>query len=158
MTFISRTALLLFVVLAASVRPAAADITAFWGFSPSPSTHSARGLAVGVTLLVVGFEVEYASLAEDPLEAVPGLKTGMFNGLVQTPTRTQLYLTAGAGFFRERLGSATETNVGTNIGGGMKFPVLGPLRVRVDYRVFTLRGTPVEGRPMRFYVGGNLAF
>ena len=29
-----------------------------------------------------------------------------------------------------------------NTGGGVKITLLGPLRVRVDYRVFTLRGEP----------------
>ena len=35
-----------------------------------------------------------------------------------------------------------ETNFGTNVGGGAKITLAGPLRVRLDYRVFTLRGTP----------------
>jgi hypothetical protein len=146
------------VLLAAVPQPAAADLTAFWGVSPTPATHAARGIAFGVTLLVVGFELEYAALTEDPLKGVPGLRTGMVNGLVQTPTRTQFYLTAGAGLFRERLSDDTETNVGTNIGGGVKFPLLGPLRARVDYRIFALRGSPIAASPRRFYVGGNIAF
>ena len=87
--------------------PAAADVTAFWGFSPTPATRSTRGFAIGLSLIVVGFEFEYANISEDEEELVPGLRTGMFNGLVQTPTRTQLYLTAGGGFFRESIGEAS---------------------------------------------------
>jgi hypothetical protein len=78
--------------------------------------------------------------------------------LVQTPTSMQLYATIGAGGYQESLGEADETHVGVNIGGGVKIPLLGPLRVRVDYRVFQLRGTPIHSTYQRFYVGGNIAF
>jgi len=137
---------------------AAADVTAFWGFSPTPSTRAAKGFAVGLGLIIVGFEFEYNNTAEDPVQGAPGLRMGMFNGVLQTPTRAQLYMTAGGGLFRERLGTATETSFGTNIGGGLKFPLLGPLRLRLDYRVFTLRGQPLTRNPQRFYGGVNLAF
>jgi hypothetical protein len=30
--------------------------------------------------------------------------------------------------------------------------------MRVDYRVFSLRGEPIEPHPQRFYVGANLSF
>jgi hypothetical protein len=146
-------------LLAATASPARADVTAFWGVSPTPATHGVKGFAFGLNLLVIGFELEYANASEDPTDAAPGLKTGMINGLIQTPTsKTQIYLTAGGGFFRERLGEATETNLGTNIGGGIKLGLVGPLRVRVDYRIFSLRGEPVEPHPQRFYVGANLSF
>ena len=82
----------------------------------------------------------------------------MFNALLQTPTRTQLYVTAGGGFYRERFGEVTETSFGTNIGGGLKIPLAGPLRVRLDYRVFSLRGQPLYTNPQRFYGGVNLGF
>jgi hypothetical protein len=82
----------------------------------------------------------------------------MFNALVQTPTRTQLYLTAGGGLYRERTGEEGETSFGTNIGGGLKIPLAGPVRVRLDYRVFSLRGQPRYKNPQRFYGGLNLGF
>jgi hypothetical protein len=146
-------------LVAALPSPARADVTAFWGVSPTPSAHAAKGFAVGLNLLVVGFEVEYAGMTEDPADGVPGLRTGMINGLVQTPTsKTQLYLTAGGGFFRERVGDETETNFGTNIGGGIKLGLVGPLRLRLDYRVFALRGTPIVANPQRLYAGVNLSF
>jgi hypothetical protein len=137
---------------------ATADVTAFLGFSPTPATHSTRGFAFGLNLLVVGFELEYANTAERLADSAPGLHTGMINGLVQTPTRTQFYLTAGAGLYRERLGTASETHVGTNVGGGVKLSVIGPLRLRLDYRVFSLRGSPAQKTPQRFYAGANFAF
>ena len=149
-------AALAFVLLAAA--PARADITAFIGLSPTPENHAVRGFSAGVSLIVLGFEFEYAQLSEDADEQLPGLKTYSGNVLVQTPTRTQLYATIGAGGYRENLGPLQETHVGVNIGGGVKIPLLGPLRVRADYRIFQLRGSPLHSTYQRFYVGGNLAF
>jgi opacity protein-like surface antigen len=145
-------------LLVGHAQRADADVTAFLGFSPTPSTHPTKGFALGLNLLVVGFEMEYAHTSERPNVEAPGLHTGMINGLLQTPTRTQLYLTAGAGFYRERLGTETETHFGTNIGGGVKVGLVGPLRLRVDYRIFSLRGNPLHANPQRFYAGANLSF
>lgn len=146
-------------LLAATPRRAAADATIFWGLSPTPANRSLKGFAAGISLVVVGFEFEYANTREDEFDAAPGLRTGMFNGLIQTPTRTQLYVTAGGGFFRERFRDLSETSFGTNIGGGIKIPIVGPLRVRVDYRIFNLRGgDTLYTHPQRFYVGANIAF
>lgn len=118
------------------------------------------GFAAGAGLLFVGFEVEYASTTEDDTLAAPGLKTFMVNGLVQTLPlgRLQFYGTAGAGAYRERLGESSETHVGINVGGGAKIGLLGPLRLRLDYRVFTLQGSPRHENPQRFYAGLNLKF
>jgi hypothetical protein len=52
----------------------------------------------------------------------------------------------------------TETNVGVNVGGGVKMSLAGPLRLRLDYRVFTLKGSPRYATPQRFYAGINLKF
>jgi opacity protein-like surface antigen len=137
---------------------ASADLTFFFGFTPTPTVQSVRGVSAGVNLLILGFEFEYALSREDTTNPAPGLQTGMFNVLVMTPTSVSLYATAGAGVFRETLGPSHITNVGTNIGGGVKFPLLGPLKVRVDYRVLALRGGPQVSRPQRLYVGVNWAF
>ena len=139
--------------------PAEADITAFLGFSPTPDSRSARGLAVGVNVLILGFEFEYSRTVEEELKGAPGLTTGMFNVMVITPTNTiQLYATAGAGFFRESLLEEQETNFGTNFGGGAKITLAGPLRLRLDYRIFNLRGLAFFPHPQRFYAGIALAF
>ena len=146
------------VFVAGTASPARADITAFLGLSPTPENHAVRGVSAGISLLVIGFEFEYAQISEDLTEALPGLKTYSGNVLVQTPTSTQLYATIGGGGYRENLGPLQETHVGVNIGGGIKIPLLGPIRVRADYRVFQLRGSPIHSTYQRFYVGGNLAF
>ena len=139
-----------------------ADLTAFLGVNATPSNRVVRGFSGGLSLVIVGFEFEYADTSEDETELAPGLKTYMVNGFLQTPfpiAGMQFYGTAGGGVFRESLLDETETNVGLNVGGGVKVNVLGPLRLRLDYRVFRLRGGDVRhSKPQRFYAGLNLKF
>ena len=140
---------------------ASADLTAFLGTTPTPSARVVKGFAAGMGLLIAGFEFEYSDTNEDLVKAAPGLRTFMFNGLLQTPIPiggVQFYGTAGAGAFRERLDEVSETNVGINVGGGAKISLAGPLRLRLDYRVFTLQGSPRYSKPQRFYAGINLKF
>jgi len=145
---------------------ASADITAFLGVNGTPTNRPVRGLAVGAGLLIVGLEFEYADTNEDltnATELAPALRTFMFNGLVQTPfaiARLQPYATAGAGVYRETLSvpDTSETNVGINVGGGVKMTLAGPLRLRFDYRVLTLKGQPLHSTVQRFYAGVNLKF
>jgi hypothetical protein len=149
-------AIVLFVPTAAS-----ADVTAFLGTNRTPSDRTVKGFSVGTGLLIAGFEFEYANTKEDPLDGAPQLRTYMFNGLAQTPipiARMQFYATLGGGIYRETFSEAAETNVGINVGGGVKVTLIGPLRLRLDYRVFTLRGTPLYSKPQRFYAGINLKF
>jgi hypothetical protein len=152
------TSLVALTFLAATPRSAAADITFFVGLSPKPEMRSLRGVSAGINMLIVGFEFDYAVIREDAPNGRPGMQTGMFNMLVMTPTNTQLYVTAGAGLYRETLAGGSETNVGTNVGGGIKISLFGPIKVRVDYRVFALRGHPTYSKPQRLYVGINWAF
>ena len=152
---------LIAILLAVTAMPARADITAFLGVSPTPERHAVRGFSAGLSLVIVGFEFEYSQIAEDEAEVLPGLKTYSGNVFVQTPTEvkgTTFYATAGAGGYRETLDSFEETHVGLNIGAGAKVRLVGPVRVRVDYRIFKLQGSPLYDRYHRFYVGGNIAF
>lgn len=149
-------ALLLLLLTPAAAR---ADATAFVGFTPTDSSRLARGFAVGFGLLIVGFEFEYSKISEDLPMLAPSVTTAMGNALLQTPTsKVQLYGTLGAGGYRERLGDASETNFGTNLGGGVKVRLAGPLRVRFDYRIFNLQGSPRQSTYQRLYAGVNLAF
>lgn len=141
--------------------PASADLTGFIGASSSPTTRPTKGFAIGVGLLIVGFEFEYAHTNEELEKVAPGLHTFMFNGLLQTPVPIagmQFYGTAGGGVFRETLAQNSETNVGINVGGGVKMTLAGPLRLRLDYRVLRLQGSPLYNNPKRFYAGINLKF
>lgn len=156
-----RPALVAAVLLAATAAPVSADMTAFLGATTTPTNRQVRGAAVGSGLLVVGFEFEYSATAEDVKTGAPALKVGSANGLIQTPVPIfgfQPYATAGAGIFRERLGTSTETGLAPNVGGGVKIGLAGPLRLRLDYRVFKLgngaRFTPSH----RIYAGLNLKF
>ena len=151
--------LLLVALFVALPAPAFADITAFVGLLNKPESRPTRGFAAGIGLLVVAFEFEYTNAAEDLAKARPSLTTGMGNVVVQTPfSKLQFYGTVGGGVYRERLGDVQETNLGTNIGGGVKFALIGPLRARVDYRIFNFRGEPMHATVQRFYAGLNLKF
>lgn len=149
------------VLLVAAATPAFADATLFIGSTSTPSNRQAKGVAVGVGLLIVGFEFEYSNTSEDTAKAAPQLRTGMGNALLQTPFAImgfQPYFTAGGGLYRETLGTLQETQFGMNTGGGVKINLLGPLRARVDYRVFNLRGAPQQSVVHRVYAGVNLKF
>ncbi|MEW5983565.1 MAG: hypothetical protein AB1806_14520 [Acidobacteriota bacterium] len=146
-------------VLAATSRPAAADITAFLGTTTSATGQVHKGLSAGFTILLVGLDFEYAAAAEDPEGAVPSLSMGSANVLVQTPTgRVKLYGTVGIGVYREALGAYSTTNTSANAGGGVKIGLAGPLGLRIDYRAITLRGSRRESTQQRWYVGLNLTF
>jgi hypothetical protein len=144
------------------ITPAAAraDATLFLGTTTSPTHRTVRGFAIGMSLLVVGFEFEYANTTEDLLLSAPSLKTTSGNVFVQTPglAHIQLYLTTGAGYYREHLGIDQTSSFLLNNGGGVKVNIAGPLRARVDYRIFNLRGTPRYSKVQRVYAGLNLAF
>ena len=149
------------ILLIVSAAPAFADATIFIGSSATPANRPVKGLAFGVGLLMLGFEFEFAQTDETPGEDAPSLRTGMGNVLLQTPTPIagiQFYVTTGGGLYRERLGTHEETHFGVNAGGGAKISLLGPLRARLDYRVFRLRGEPLHTVVQRVYGGLNLGF
>lgn len=148
-------------LLVSTASNAWADATVFYGTATAPSNRTTRGFALGAGLLIVAFEFEYGDTVEDEFDAAPSLRTGMGNVLIQTPFAIagfQPYFTTGAGVYRESLGDFSETNFGINNGGGVKISLIGPLRARVDYRVFSLRGSPIEDTVQRFYVGLNVKF
>jgi hypothetical protein len=154
-------AALILLMLGATARPASADATAFLGVTPTPDSHLVRGFAGGVSLLIIGFEFEYANTKEGSLDRLPGLKTYSANVLLQTPTDisgVQLYATGGVGLYTESLLDLQETSGAVNLGGGAKIKLAGPLRLRADYRVFHLEGSPQYATYQRFYLGANLRF
>jgi hypothetical protein len=146
--------------------PARADLTGFLGVTTTPTARTNGGFSAGTGFVIVAFEFEYSATKEDAkaTQLSPALKTFMFNGLLQTPVpiaRMQFYGTLGGGAYRETLSTQPlndQTNFGTNVGGGAKITLVGPLRVRVDYRVFSLYGSPRHTPVHRFYAGINLKF
>lgn len=140
---------------------ARADLTAFLGANMSPANRQVRGGALGFGLLVVGFELEYAYTPDDPTALAPSLKTGSGNVLLQTPIAfmgIQPYFTTGGTVYRESLGTHHDTSFGLNTGGGVKIALLGPVRLRVDYRVLKLGNSALTSPAHRVYAGLNLKF
>ena len=140
-----------------------ADLTAFLGTNMSPSNRLTSGFALGIGVLLLGFEFEYAGTVEDDEELAPSLRTGMGNILLQTPFEVggfQPYFTIGGGMYRERLDviDHQETNFLMNTGGGVKMTLAGPLRLRADYRLLRLAGGALQTRAHRIYAGLNLRF
>jgi len=139
--------------------PARADITIFLGANTTPANRAVRGGSLGIGLLIVGFEGEYAFTPDDPKAKAPSLHTGSGNLLLQTPFPIfglQPYFTTGGGFYRETLGTHQDTSFAFNTGGGVKVSLIGPLRLRVDYRVFKLGSGALYSPTHRIYAGLNL--
>jgi opacity protein-like surface antigen len=145
--------------------PAYADATVFLGANTSPANRTAKGFALGAGLLIIGFEFEYSDTTDDLASRAPALKTGMGNLLLQTPGAffgIQPYYTVGGGVYHEDLGTnpsiADNTGFGMNTGGGVKISLIGPIRLRVDYRVFSLKNGALTTPAHRVYAGLNLKF
>jgi hypothetical protein len=152
---------LVFALLVLAPAAASADATIFLGANTSPANRIARGVAVGAGLLVIGFEFEYSDTTDDPAALAPSLKTGMGNMLLQSPVPfagIQPYFTIGGGIYHEELGTVSNTGFGGNTGGGVKISLVGPIRLRVDYRVFTLKNGALTSPAHRIYAGLNLKF
>jgi hypothetical protein len=149
------------VLIAMAAVPARADATAFLGANTTPSNRPVKGFAIGMGLLIVAFEFEYATTSDDVAATAPSLKTFMGGVLLQTPVAIfgfQPYFTTGGGIYRESLAAHAETGAGTNVGGGVKVSLAGPLRLRVDYRVFKLGSGALHSPAHRIYAGLNLSF
>jgi hypothetical protein len=145
----------------AGATPAFADATLFVGTTLSPANRPVWGASGGVSLVIVGFEIEYAKTTDDPGATAPSLTTISGNGYIQTPVEifhVQPYLTGGVGGFSETLGTHNEKGLASNTGGGARISLAGPLRLRVDYRVFKLGGGALVSPAHRVYVGLNLKF
>jgi opacity protein-like surface antigen len=159
----TRVAVLAAALLSLASSNAFADATLFVGATTTPANRMARGFAVGFGLLILGFEFEYSRSSEDAKAAAPSLVTGMGSVLLQTPFEIfgmQPYVTAGGGVYRESLEPINhqETNVTFSTGGGVKVSLVGPVRLRLDYRVFTLSGGALNSPAHRVYAGLNLKF
>ena len=159
MRFMKRALICAMVLFAAA--PVWADATVFLGANLTPTNHAVRGGALGAGLLIIGFEGEYAFTPDDPEAAAPSLVTGSGNVLLQTPFAVlglQPYVTTGAGLYREKLGTHQDTSFALNTGGGVKVSLVGPLRLRVDYRVFKLGSGALSSPAHRISLGLNLKF
>ena len=160
MTRIPRLAAALALLLGCAT-PARADITAFLGANTTPDSRQVRGGALEFGFIVIGVELEYAYTPDNPEAAAPSLNTGTGNLLLQTPVAIfglQPYFTTGGGFYQEELGLHSDTGFALDTGGGVKGSLAGPLRVRVDYRIFKLGSGALYSPSHRIYAGLNLKF
>ena len=71
-----------------------------------------------------------------------------------SPAQHHVEAQTGFALPEDRLAPTIETN----LGGGVKYTVAGPFRLRFDYRIFSLLGSPLEKKVHRFYAGANLKF
>jgi len=146
-------------VLLSIAAPARADITAFIGANTTPDNRRVLGGALGFGVLIIGFEGEYAFTPDDPRAAAPSLRTGIANIVLQSPVPffgIQPYFTTGGGFYQEELGLHSDTGFALNTGGGVKVTLAGPIRLRVDYRIFKLGSGALYSPAHRIYAGLNL--
>ena len=141
--------------------PASADVTFFAGSAVAPGRPT-LGAALGLALEPVGVEFEYGGAPADPAAGTAALRTGLFNLLVGTPARSgrrvQVYGSVGVGAYRERREEHARTGLAASGGGGVHVRLAGPFRVRLDYRLFALRGAAQHRRPRRAYAGLGIAF
>jgi hypothetical protein len=156
-------ALGILIVLAGSTT-AWADATLFIGANTTPDNRRVEGFSAGMGLLLLAFEFEYANTPESENvlgPSAPALRTGMANVLLQAPFSIfgfQPYATAGGGLYRETLGTHRQTGFAPNTGFGVKISLIGPLRLRVDYRAFSLGSGALYSPAHRLYAGLNLKF
>jgi opacity protein-like surface antigen len=156
---LTRSAALACLLTLAAASPARADLTAFVGANTTPANRQVLGGAIGIGVLVVAFEAEYAWTPDDPKASAPSLTTGMGNLILQTPVAVmglQPYFTTGGGIYKEELGTHSDTGFGFNTGGGVKISLVGPVRLRVDYRLFKLGSGALNSPAHRIYAGINV--
>jgi hypothetical protein len=119
---------------------------------------------------VFGFEVEYAGSVGEGTLTSPAITTITGAFVVQsTPRddRLQVCGVGGFGLYGETMadGRGSGEIAATSVGGGVKIPVSGALKLRLDYRVFLLGeaadaapGFVVSHHPQRVSAGFSLAF
>lgn len=148
-------------VLVAGASRAHADATLFIGATTAPVNRTAKGVAIGAGLLILGFEFEYSDTTDDVKSGAPSLKTGTGNLLLQSPVAFagfQPYFEIGGGVYREELSTISNTGFVGNTGAGLKISLIGPIRLRVDYRAFTLKNGALTTPTHRVYAGVNVKF
>ena len=152
---------LLAMLAGAGAERAFADATFFAGSTSTPG-RATLGAAVGLSLEPVGVEFEYGATPADPAAGNAALRTGLFNLVAATPARhgrrVRIYGAVGVGAYRERFEEHARTGLAVSGGGGLWVRLAGPFRLRLDYRLFALRGSALHGRPRRAYAGLGVAF
>ncbi len=121
-----------------------------------PGSRAGIGFSVGIPLFteIVTLEGEYSRVGQEGV--FPSLTVWSGNILLVSPIeliRLRPYFATGFGLYRQTLASESELSFATTPGFGVFLRLAGPLYGRVDYRVFRLRGNPLQGNQKRFYAG-----
>jgi hypothetical protein len=147
--------------------PTNPDVTVFIG-PMIPTGRPAIAVAIGDGGSMVRIELEYAGTLGTATSTPASAGSLSCNILVQSRPSTrgvQFYGTVGYGLYGETYedGISVGDFEARNIGGGAKIKLAGPLRMRLDYRIFMLsdiadisEGLVVRKHPQRFFVGLNL--
>jgi hypothetical protein len=142
------------------------NVTAFAGVTMDPAARPSVGVAVGGGSHVtpIRWELEFARSRRDPAKGVPSIGTFTMSLVVepngQIPN-VRFYGVVGAGVYGElyenRMGF--EPDSAWSLGGGAKLALMGPLKLRLDYRAFFLAGSGAyASKPQRLYAGIGLGF
>ena len=131
------------IVLAACLTaadPARADATFLIGLHTPSAPSTTFGAAIGHGAGLFGWEIELASSGK---QTATHASVGSFCGnlVIQPPVRVgpaDLYFIAGFGLYGEVGGNALSTGPSTvaDVGAGVKIPIAGAVKLRVDYRAF----------------------
>lgn len=152
-----RSLLLAGVVLAGSASPAHADLNMF-AYVASPAPRPAFGWSFGRASEAVGFEVEYAGY-QASRDSRPTLGTIGASAVIQMPTRDnglRWYGTVGFGMYAASWPNGGGSSGGTRNGGvGVKLPLAGRLKIRVDYRYFRFHADADADVTARRYTGSH---
>ena len=158
----------LLLLFALSPRAARADGTFLIGAMYTDRSRPAIGWAYSYCPSLVGFEIEYFGTrpGDDQDRASAG---GILSSVIVQPVRDgriQPYGIGGFGLYGETYasGGGTGEALAKNFGGGVKIALAGPLRLRIDYRVFMLgslgdaSGPPGTMYPQRLALGLHVVF
>jgi hypothetical protein len=138
---LSRAAWLVALVLMNPVS-ARADATVLVGLTLVDALRPSYGFSFGYRPSAVGFEIEYLSTLG---QTTPGDYSagGIFGSLIVQPvtiSNVQIFAVGGVGVWGEGFAGGKRTGVlnARNVGGGVLVALAGPLRLRLDYRLFLL--------------------
>jgi hypothetical protein len=127
---------------------ARADATVLWGLMSVDALRPSFGFSFGHRPSAVGFEIEYLSTLG---QTTPGDYSagGAFASLIVqavTISNVQIFAVGGVGIWAEGFaGKRTGVLNAGNVGGGVLVALAGPLRLRLDYRLFLLGKVEEEG-------------
>ena len=156
-----RTIALAIVLSAACAAPARADATAFLGANLSPANRQVNGVSAGVSLVIVGLSSSMRNATDDQggraRRSRPGWATCCCRRRSPSPASSRTSPSAAACITKPGTRIATPA-FGMNTGGGVKISLVGPIRLRVDYRVFKLGSGALNTPAHRIYAGLNLKF